>query len=39
MKQIEQMNVNEVHLFLCHKIDKQKLKAKIMKGANNSIEL
>ena len=39
MKQIEQMNVHEVHLFLCHKIDKQKLKAKIMKQASNTIEL
>jgi hypothetical protein len=39
MKEIEEMNVHEVHLFLCHKIDKQKLKAKIMKQTSNTIEL
>jgi len=39
MKQIEEMNVHEVHLFLCHKIDKLKLKAKIFNQSNNTIEL
>jgi hypothetical protein len=39
MKEIEEMNVHEVHLFLCHKIDKQKLKAKIFKQSSNTIEL
>jgi hypothetical protein len=33
------MNVHEVHLFLCHKIDKQKLKHKIMNQSSNTIEL
>lgn len=35
------MNVHEVHVFLAHKIDKQKLKEKIFKsgGNANTIEL
>jgi hypothetical protein len=30
------MNVHEVHIFLAHKIDKQNLKAKIMKQGTNA---
>jgi len=36
MNQIEKMNVHKIHLFLAHKIDKQKLKYKIMSQSNNT---
>lgn len=39
MDKILKMNVHEVHLFLSHKIDKQKLKHKIMSNNTNTIEL
>ena len=32
-------NIHELHLFLAHKIDKQKLKHKIMTRNTNTIEL
>ena len=33
------MNVHEVHVFLAHRIDKQKLEEKLRNKATNTIEL
>ncbi len=34
-----QLKIHEIHVFLAHKIDKQKLKHKIMTNKSNTIEL
>jgi hypothetical protein len=36
IEKILKLNVHYIHKFLAHKIDKQKLKAKIMKQGNNT---
>lgn len=36
IEKVLKKNVHEVHIFLAHKIDKQKLKAQIMRNGNNA---
>lgn len=36
-KEVLKMNIHETHLYLAHKIEKQKLKANIMKNTNKNV--